>query len=80
MIFGVYTATWTMSGEFFAVPFSAQGMSIVKFADWSTQVDYARDYDTEGDIMINIPGLDEAVIGFRTFYRCAVDPTFECPL
>ena len=30
--------------------------------------------------MINIPGLDEAVLGFRTFYRCAVDPTFECPL
>ncbi|MDD3643657.1 MAG: FlgD immunoglobulin-like domain containing protein, partial [Candidatus Krumholzibacteria bacterium] len=41
---------------------------------------YSRDYYTEGDIMINIPGLDEAVTGFRIFYRCAVDPTFDCPL
>jgi len=25
-------------------------------------------------------GLDEAILGFRTFYRCAVDPTFDCPI
>jgi hypothetical protein len=80
LIGGVYTATWTMSGQFDGVPFSAQGMSRVKFGAWSTQVYYSRDYYTEGDIMVNIPGLDEAVMGFRTFYRCAVDPTFECPL
>jgi hypothetical protein len=42
--------------------------------------DYARDYYTEGDIMINIPGLDAAVEAFRTYYRCAVDPTFQRPL
>jgi hypothetical protein len=30
--------------------------------------------------MINIPGLDDATEGFRTFYRCSVDPTFDCPL
>jgi hypothetical protein len=23
--------------------------------------------------------LDQAVFGFRTYYRCAVDPTFDCP-
>ena len=44
------------------------------------QTYYSRDYYTEGDIMATIPGLDEAVAGFRTFYRCAVDPTYECPL
>jgi hypothetical protein len=30
--------------------------------------------------MSNIPGFDEAILGFRTYYRCAVDPTFDCPL
>jgi hypothetical protein len=80
LVDGVYMATWTMAGQFDGVPFSAPGMSIVKFRDRSTKVYYSRDYYTEGDIMINIPGLDEAVVGFRTFYRCAVDPTFDCPL
>ncbi len=80
LINGVYTATWTMVGQFGGVPFSAKGMSIVKFRGWGTRVYYSRDYYTEGDIMANIPGLDEAVTGFRTFYRCAVDPTFDCPL
>ena len=77
---GIYMATWTMTGDFDGVPFSAKGMSVVKFGRWSTRVKYSRDYYTEGDIMINIPGLDEAVQGFRVFYRCAVDPTFDCPL
>lgn len=76
---GVYTATWTMAGQFSGVPYSAKGISIIKFRRWSTQVYYQRDYYSENDIMINIPGLDEAAIGFRTFYRCAVDPTFDCP-
>jgi hypothetical protein len=80
LVNGIYTATWTMAGRFTGFAFSAKGMSIVKFRRWSTQVYYARDYYTEGDIMANIPGLDEAVEGFRTFYRCAVDPTFGCPL
>ncbi len=30
--------------------------------------------------MVNIPGLDAAIIGFRTFYQCAVDPNYVCPL
>jgi len=51
----------------------------MKFRPRETQVYYQKDDYTEGDIMINIPGLDEAVAGFRTFYRCAVDPTFDCP-
>ena len=80
LIDGVYTATWTMVGQFNGVPYSAKGMSIVKFRDWSTQTYYSRDYYTEGDIMATIPGLDEAVAGFRIFYRCVVDPTFDCPL
>ena len=80
LVRGVYTATWTMFGEFDGVPFSAPGMSIVKFHGWSRFAYYSRDYYTEGDIMANIPGLDEAVEGFRVFYRCAVDPTYDCPL
>jgi len=76
---GVYTATWTMSGQFTGVPFSAKGMSMVKFRAWSTSVHYSRDYYTEGDIMANIPGLDQVITAFRTYYRCAADPTFECP-
>jgi hypothetical protein len=86
---GIYTAAWTMRGTFIAdpsdpvnsgVPYEAKGMSIMKFRDNSTDVYYQRDYYTEGDIMIAIPGLDQAVGGFRVFYLCAVDPNFECPL
>ena len=77
---GVYSATWTMVGSFNGVPYEAKGISIIKFRRWSREVYYWRDYYTEGDIMTNIPGFDEAILGFRTYYRCAVDPTFDCPL
>lgn len=70
----MYTATWTMVGTFAGVPYEAKGMSIVKFRAKSTSVYYQRDYYTEGDIMINIEGLDQVVCGFRQFYRAAVDP------
>ena len=76
---GVYSAAWEMTGFFAGVPYMAKGMSIIKFRPRETQAYYQRDYYSEGDIMINIPGLDEAMIAFRTFYRCAVDPTFDCP-
>jgi len=76
---GVYMATWTMDGFFNGVPYSAPGMSIVKFRPGEIRTYYSRDYYTEGDIMINIPGLDEPTEAFRTYYRCAVDPTFDCP-
>lgn len=75
----IYMATWTMSGEFNGAPFSAPGMSIVKFVEGTTQTYYSRDYYTEGDVMLGVPDLSEAVVGFRVYYRCAVDPTFECP-
>jgi len=77
---GVYTATWTMVGQFNGVPYEAKGMSILKFRDWSTQTYYSRDYYSEGDIMATIPGLDQAVEGFRIAYKCVVDPAFDCPL
>jgi len=77
---GVYMATWTMAGQFNGVPYSAKGMSIVKFRDRGTQAYYSRDYYTEGDIMATIPGLDEAVAGFQIAYKCVVDPAFDCPL
>ena len=80
LVDGVYMATWTMSGEFNGAPFSAPGMSIVKFVDGTLQSYYSRDYYTEGDIMTGVPELADAVMGFRVYYRCAVDPTFECPL
>jgi hypothetical protein len=79
LVDGVYMATWTMSGEFNGAPFSAPGMSIVKFVDGTLQSYYSRDYYTEGDVMTGVPELVEAVLGFRVYYRCAVDPTFECP-
>ena len=75
-----YSATWTMSGDFLNVPYEAKGISIFKFLPNSLQVYYQRDYYSEGDIMATIPGLDEAIAGFRVYYRCSVDPTFECPL
>jgi len=75
----IYMATWTMSGEFNGAPFSAPGMSIVKFVEGTTQTYYSRDYYTEGDVMLGVPELSEAVLGFRVYYRCAVDPTFDCP-
>ena len=73
---GVYMATWTMAGEFGGAPFSAPGMSIVKFVDGSVQSDYSRDYYTEGDVMLGVPQLAPAVMGFRHFYKCVVDPTY----
>ncbi|WP_430934226.1 nuclear transport factor 2 family protein [Saccharicrinis sp. 156] len=76
----IYSATWTMSGDFLSVPYQAKGISIFKFRPNSSLVYYQRDYYSEGDIMATIPGLDEAIGGFRTYYRCAVDPTFVCPL
>jgi hypothetical protein len=85
----IYTATWTMRGTFIqdpadpvnsGVPYETKGMSIIKFRDKSTDAYYQRDYYTEGDIMSAIPGLDQAVGGFRLFYLCAVDPGFVCPL
>jgi len=79
LVDGVYMATWTMSGMFNGAPFSAPGMSIVKFVDGTLQSYYSRDYYTEGDIMTGVPELAEAVLGFRVYYRCAVDPTFDCP-
>jgi hypothetical protein len=75
----MYTATWTMYGAFNGVPYEAKGMSILKFRTRETQVYYQKDYYTEGDIMINIPGLDDPTLAFRTYYRCFVDPTFDCP-
>lgn len=73
---GMYTATWTMVGAFDGIPYTAKGMSIMKFRPKETQVYYQKDYDTEGDIMITIPGLDEVAQQFRTYYRSAVDATF----
>lgn len=80
LIDDTYSATWTMSGDFLGVPYQARGISIFKFLPNSPQVYYQRDYYSEGDIMATIPGLDQAIGGFRMFYKCAVDPTFECPL
>lgn len=77
---GIYTASWEMTGNFGAVPYTAKGMSIIKFRPKETRVYYQRDYYTEGDIMSSIQGLDEAIGGFRTFYKCSVDATFDCPL
>jgi len=48
--------------------------------DGTLQSYYSRDYYTEGDIMTGVPELEEAVLGFRVYYRCAVDLTFDCPL
>jgi len=80
LIDDIYSATWIMSGDFLNVPYQAKGISIFKFLPNSTQVYYQRDYYSEGDIMATIPGLDQAIAGFRMFYRCSVDPTFFCPL
>lgn len=68
-----------MVGQFNGVPFDAPGMSIIKFRPKEAQAYYQRDYCTEGEIMINIPGLAEPTEAFRIYYRCAVDPTFICP-
>ena len=70
----MYMATWTMSGDFLGTPYEAKGMSILKFRPKSTDVYYQRDYYSEGDIMTTIPGLDQAIWGFRLYYLCAVSP------
>jgi hypothetical protein len=78
---GIYTATWTMFGSFNGQPYTAKGMSILKFRDKESRVYYQRDYYTEGDIMIQITegGLNTVAEAFRAYYRCSVDPTFICP-
>ena len=50
------------------------------FDPWSTQAYYSRDYYSEADIMATIPLLSPAVEQFRIFYKCVVDPAFNCPL
>ena len=75
----IYSATWTMSGDFLGIPYEAKGISIFKFLPGCSKVYYQRDYYSEGDIMTTIPGLDAAINGFRTYYKCAVDPLFDCP-
>lgn len=52
---GVYMAAWTMIGDFNGVPYTAKGMSTIKFVPGQAMVCYQRDYYTEGDIMKNIP-------------------------
>ena len=52
-----------MVGQFAGVPYDAKGISIIKFRRRTAQVYYQRDYYSEGDIMANIPGLDEAIVG-----------------
>jgi hypothetical protein len=84
-----YMATWTMVGTYYVtqedgtqegIEYEAKGMSIIKFKPKSTDVWYQRDYYSEGDIMAAIPGLDQAIFGFRVFYLCSVDPNYACPL
>jgi hypothetical protein len=79
LIDDIYSATWTMSGDFLGIPYMAKGISIFKFLPDCSKVYYQRDYYSEGDIMATIPGLDEAINGFRTYYKCSVDPIFDCP-
>jgi hypothetical protein len=79
LIGDIYSATWTMTGDFLDVPYEAKGISIFKFLPNSSQVYYQRDYYSEGDIMTSIPVMDQAIFAFRNFYKCAVDPTFDCP-
>ncbi len=79
LIDDIYSATWTMSGDFLGIPYMAKGISIFKFLPDCSKVYYQRDYYSEGDIMATIPGLDEAINGFRTYYKCSVDPLFDCP-
>ena len=79
LIDDIYAATWIMSGTFLGSAYQAKGISIFKFITNSCKVYYQRDYYSEGDIMATIPGLDQAIMGFRTYYKCAVDPTFNCP-
>jgi hypothetical protein len=76
----MYTATWTMWGSFSGVPYEAKGVTVIKFVEKSAQAYYQKDYYSEGDIMAAIPGLAEALEGFRVYYRCFVDPTYDCPL
>ena len=40
-----------MTGSLDGVPYTAKGMSIVKFRRWSLKTYYSRDYYSEGDIM-----------------------------
>ena len=84
-----YMATWTMVGTYYVmqedgtlegIEYEAKGMSVIKFNTKTTDDWYQRDYYTEGDIMAAIPGLDQAIFGFRLFYLCSVDPNFNCPL
>ncbi|TRX72303.1 nuclear transport factor 2 family protein [Carboxylicivirga sp. M1479] len=76
----IYMATWTMSGNVDGAELVAPGMSIVKFEKGTTNVLYSRDYYSEGDVMLGVPQLKDAVENFRIYYKCDVDPQFDCPL
>jgi hypothetical protein len=76
----IYMATWTMDGSFAGLPYTAKGVSVIKFRPRGLKVYYQKDYYSEGDIMTSIPELAPVIEGFRVFYRCAVDPTYDCPI
>ena len=40
LVGGIYSATWTMAGDFAGVPYEAKGVSIIKFRGWSRKVYY----------------------------------------
>jgi hypothetical protein len=42
--------------------------------DGNLQSCYSRDYFTEGVVILAVPELEEAVVGSRVYYRCAVAP------
>ncbi|WP_430817882.1 nuclear transport factor 2 family protein [Carboxylicivirga sp. RSCT41] len=76
----IYMATWTMTGVVNGAVIEAPGMTIVKFKRGTTELIFSRDYYSEGDIMIGIDQLSQAVMGFREYYLCAVDPKHDCQL
>ncbi|MEZ4602884.1 MAG: hypothetical protein R2861_05595 [Desulfobacterales bacterium] len=76
LVDGIYMATWTMSD---GVSLQRSGHVNRKVRRRYPPVILCRDYYTEGDVMTGVPELVDAVLGFRTYYRCAVDPTFVCP-
>lgn len=78
MVDDIYMATWIMTGIVNGAEISAPGMSIVKFVEGTKDVYYSRDYYSEGDVMLGIPQLSDAVLGFRDYYLCAVDPKYDC--
>lgn len=75
----MYAANWLVEGPFNGSPYSAKGMTVMKFHPRSKMVYYQRDHYSEGDIMINIPPAGRTDRGVQDILQVRRGPDVHLP-